>query len=487
MKQAHPSVCRSLWIHALMLWAVLTAPAALQAQQVQPRPMDFAMQLPLTVSGENGVVQLRLPLLVYQQSLTAELADVRVFNASGEAMPFVLLPAAESERVSWRESIARLFPIYGSAAVRASQTELDARIAADGTLISVRSKGASPRAQALSALILDLGAPASDEVLDSVQLLRSETQTYRAEVAIDRSEDLKLWDRVAQSRVDWLQGSQADQSLVNDRIEIGTRGSRYLRIQWLEGAPILFERIAVRWRNTASVEVSPLEVKLRPTRGKIAGDLLYAVPPSIAATQAGLELPTVNTVLPASIGYYSSRRNSPKERFVPVAQATFYRLTQGGRERTSSNIQIAPWSARQWVLRPSEATAMEPTLVLRWYPASIVFTARGAAQSRRSFVLAVGAARAATERWVNHRTSLERVAPGFSSAEVAAIETAVAGEWRPSSAAQAATPAPRTQARTRGTPWLQNRSVVLWAVLILGALVLAAMTWRLYQQMNKPS
>jgi hypothetical protein len=477
------------WACVLMLGAALATGASSQAQQVQPRLADFAMQLPLTVSGANGVVQLRLPLTVYQQSTSPELADLRVFNAAGQALPFVLLPTTQSQRVRRRDSIARLFPVYGARAARAVQTELDIRIAADGTLISVQSQGSDLPTQALSVLILDLGAPAADEVLDSVQLLRTDTQTYRAELAIDRSEDLKLWDRVAQSRVDWLQGAQADQSLVNDRIEVGARGSRYLRIQWLEGTPVLFDRVAVRWRSTESVETSPLAVKLRPTRSKIEGDLLFAAPPAIAATQVGLELPAANTVLPASIGYYAKRRNSPNRRnsqqpaFIPVAQGTFYRLTRDGEERTSSTIQIAAWSAKQWVLRPSEAIDWEPTLVLRWYPMSIVFTARGDASSRRSFVLAVGASRAASDRWVSHRTTLERVAPGFSSVEVAGIEQAVAGEWQPTSMAQTLAATPRSE----NQPWLQNRSLVLWAVLILGTLVLAGMTWRLYQQMNKAS
>jgi len=166
---------------------------------------------------------------------------------------------------------------------------------------------------------------------------------------------------------------------------------------------------------------------------------------------------------------------------VPVAQGTFYRLTQAGKERSSSNIQIAPWSAPQWVVRPAEISDLEPWLVLRWFPSVIVFTARSSTPNRRNFVLAVGASRAKSERWVEHRASLDRVAPGFDAAELADVEQAVAGEWQRSRAVQPASPA----APSRSTRWLENRSVLLWSVLILGALVLATMTWRLYQQMNK--
>ena len=61
--------------------------------EAEPLPMhtparaEFAMQLPLTVSGENGVVQMLLPIEVYQHSRSAELADGRVFNYTGEVLP----------------------------------------------------------------------------------------------------------------------------------------------------------------------------------------------------------------------------------------------------------------------------------------------------------------------------------------------------------------------------------------------------------------
>ena len=47
-----------------------------------PTPAEFAVHLPLGVSGDNGVVQLQLPLLVYQHARTPDLADLRVYNGA---------------------------------------------------------------------------------------------------------------------------------------------------------------------------------------------------------------------------------------------------------------------------------------------------------------------------------------------------------------------------------------------------------------------
>jgi len=472
---------RSLAWSVCLLGASWATAIHAQQQPVQPRPADFAMQLPLKVSGENGVVQLRLPLMVYEQARSPDLADVRVFNGASEPVPFAFLELGPSERVSWREDSARLFPIYGPATVTlATHTELEVRIAANGALVSVRSKGGVAKPDELTALILDLGPARGGELLDSLQLLPGTAGSYRAELAIDRSDDLKLWDRVAQSRVDWLRGS-AEAELVNDRIAMSGQGGRYLRIQWLEGAPQMFERITARWRSTESVTEAPLEVRLEPSPGKIAGDLVYAAGPSMAASQVGLDLPTPNSVVPASIGFYRELRPPPRSVFISIVNGTFYRLNQNGMERTSSRVQIAPQASSQWVVRAQDLGAATPALVLRWHPSTLVFTASGAAGSERNqFILAVGAIPALISKWRSSQAAIDLVAPGFSQMELREAERAVAGQWRRSAQAPAPekTPAARTSV-------LENRSLVLWAVLIVGALVLAAMSWRLYRQMEK--
>ena len=463
----------------LLLWCSMTAGA--QAPQVQPRPADFDMQLPLAVSGDNGVVQLRLPLAVYQHSRAADLADVRVFNAAGEVVPFALLqPQISSERVSWREADARLFPIYShSSALPVRSAPLEVRIATNGALVSVQSNDLVRKPDELTALILDLGPLRANERLDSLQFSPGNAANYRAALAIDRSDDLQLWDRVAQSRVDWLTSADAAQ-LVNDRVAMSGESGRYLRIQWLEGTPLAFSRVTARWRSSEAVSAEPLQVSLTPTLGEIAGDLLYAAGPSMAATQVGLDLPMPNTVVPASIGFYYEGRKPKDSQFIAIVNSTFYRLNHNGRERTSSRVQIAPQASAQWVVRAPNLGAAMPALVLRWHPSTLVFTARGVSgRGPHQFLLAVGAEPRQGAGWLGAQTAISLVAPDFSATELRDTEQAVAGQW---TQPQVPTAAKRPVVRPN---ILENRGLMLWGVLLAGALLLAAMTWRLYRQMSK--
>jgi hypothetical protein len=330
----------------LVLAFLVSAAAAQSPDKVHPKLSDFAMQIPLSVSGDNGVVQLRLPLTVYQHAQTASLADVRIFNSAGQPVPFAFFEPTQSATTQWRETDVKLFPIV-SDSVDQSGMELDVKTAQDGALFSVHAKSSSKaKGNQLTALILDLGTVRAKESLDSLQLFLpdSATSSYRADLAIEQSDDLKLWDRVAQSRVDWLKGTQSSE-LVNDRIPLSARGGRYVRVQWLEGQPLEFKKIIARWRSSETPSDKPMELVLKATPGKIAGDWAYLSSVAIAANEIGLNLPNANTVMPVSIGFYRQQLTPTRKwLFDPITHSTFYRLQQNGSERISSRLHIYPVS-----------------------------------------------------------------------------------------------------------------------------------------------
>ena len=469
----------------------VVSPAFSQAPvRVTPTPADFAIQLPLAVSGKNGVVQLSLPKLVYLHAQTVALADLRIFNSAGELLPFAFfdrysLPRAVSQ-IQYRESPSSLFPVDGPALARAhGELQLEVKTASDGSLlaISARRQGSEPNA-GLRALIVDLGPSAADEMLEGLQLRLPEAQTqYRATLAIDRSEDLKLWDAVAQSNIDWLTGNDGKR-LINDRIEIPQSFGRYLRIRWLVGEPLAFAQVTARWRSAVAESLAAdgfFEVRLPAQAGRVSGDYSYRASPAITATEVGLNLPDPNSVLPVAIGFYQELRGpKPSWRFEPSLQNTFYRLIRDGKERSSSRLAIVPLANPEWVVRAqTDAVSLQPPgpeLVLRWKPDTLAFTARG-----DGFVLAFGAPPDKARLFTHGATQLERVAPGYRPEELSELESAQPGEpliipvgailQRPAIAA----------ALDKGP---DQRKLVLWSVLILGVLVLAYMTWRLFKQLG---
>ena len=461
--------------------ACLCSATALAQTKMSPKPGDFAMNVPVQVSGQNGVVQFALPLSVYQYALNAELADVRMFDEAGSPVPFALTDSTARPTTEWREAPATLFPVQAEPTADRSGLELDVRAASDGTVLAVHAKrNGKSKAASLQALVLDIGASREHETLDSLQFfLPSGMTTYRGELAVEQSADLKLWDRVAQSRIDWLTDAAQTNSLINDRIELSRHVGRYVRIRWIDGEPVQFARVLARWRTTKAAVDDTLQVTLAGRPGRFPGDWVYSASPALRAQEIGLDLPTANTVLPANIGYY--RQQPPPKRewlFIPVAQNTFYRLTQNGSERVSSRIRIYPLALGEWVVRPQSPIAPPPALVLRWKPQTIVFNAQGSA---REFVLAFGADANKLRQWTTSLTSLSRVAPEFSAAELARLERATLGEVRSAQLGHVEHVGERADASVSSV-----RTKILWSVLVVGVLLLAAMTWRLYRQMQTP-
>ena len=481
--------------HFIALALLFSSIAGAQApDKVQPKPSDFAMQLPLRLSGDNGVVQLQLPLSVYQHAQSASLADVRVFNSAGQPVPFAFFQPTRSSTTQWRESDVNLFPLMsGPADDPSGQLELDVRASQDGTLLSVHAKGIGKKqaGNQLIALILDLGKSPVGETLDSLQLFLPDSvaESYRADLAIEQSDDLKLWDRVAQSRIDWLKSAPLDSKssadLVNDRIPLSARAGRYVRIQWLEGKPLQFKRVVARWRSSTAPIDETMEVVLKPGPGKIAGDWAYASSPAIAANEIGLNLPNANTVMPVSIGFYRQQQKPTRQWLLDaITYNTFYRLNQNGVERRSSRLHIAPQGSSEWVVRPQTASADAPELVLRWRPSTIVFTAQGGNKSSEnaSFILAFGANAEKLKQLQTSNSPLSLVAPGFSDSDLNQLEQAVLGDAVATSATTQATISVET-----ADSKINKRTLWLWGVLIFGTLLLAGMSWRLYKQMNKDS
>lgn len=466
------------WILATVVSLLGCGAAAQSPQRHLPAADEFALRLALQTSGANGVVQLELPIEVYLASRSAQLHDLRVYNGAGQLLPYHLdLPEARGE-IEQREQATVLFPYTVPLADGTGQNDLqmELRVDPDGALQwrSQRQPVEAP-ATRLQELIVDLGSSERHERLAGVRFELPPRQAgYRAQLAIARSEDLKLWDSAAQGAIDWLSSSEGSVQLVNDVIELPAGEGRYLRIRWIDGEPVLFSAVHGRWRGS-TVAIKPmLERTLQGEPGRIEGDYVYTTSPAILATEIGLLLPQQNTVMPVRLGFYrEQKQRNPPWRFESRVEATFYRLLQEGRERRSGRIQIPPLSAEQWVLRLQQPDQLAPELVLRWRPQRLIFNAQG-----EDFLLAVGAEPARVRNWLGGPAPIQQVAPGFDRDELLALEFASIGEplaEAPLARATAAAPVSDPQ---------QQRRWILWGVLGLGVLLLAGISWRLLGQMN---
>lgn len=464
----------------LVLGLALSSVAAGQSiEPVDPHPADFNWQLPLTVSGDNGVVQFELPLEVYQRSLQADLTDLRVFTTDGKPAPFHLLRQSGSSQTQQRKRDTVQFPIWAEAAADPTD-QISVRVLAgrDGAVEwKLPPPNKQPAEEELHAIIVDLGAAASDESLAAVILSQpQDLADYQASLAISRSSDLKLWDDVAQSQVGWFSSTDGQQQLRTDRISIGKGQGRYLKLRWRQGEPVQFPTISAIWRSRSVSEPTTHEWIIEAQPGRFDSDLVYQASPSVAATGVGLQLAEINSILSVRLGRYRLNNARPQQwRFRSAIDATYYRLLRDGSERQSSNVTIRALANDQWVLRTNSAVDVPPKLVLRWQPDTLIFLARG-----NSHILAVGAPSQALRAWRPGTAPLAQVAPGYSRADLRSLEHAVAS----ATGAAPAVPTNRPPTPVEADLPQDQRYWLLWATLGLGVLFLAFMSWRLYQQMS---
>ena len=469
------SLCRHccvIMVFALTGAAVTESPAA-----PTDRLADYSHRLPLRTVSSQAIVRLPLPRPVYLNARSSSLHDLRVFDAVGASMPFALVDQTPPVVEKKATAPVAIFPLYGTARDAGPMPEsLQIRTRSDGAVISVTtpSRAASDE---LQSLILDLQPAALAAKVSAAApvgalslSLPPGMDNYNAHVAVDVSNDLQDWDVLAEAAVSWLINDRGA-SVGKHRIEFSPRPFRYARIRWLEGKPLAFADINADYvvQQYAAMQMETIVLPGLPAaEGR---DVMYAAPVAIPAIAVGFVFEGQNVVMPVIVGQYQTTPNrKPGDRVVtrlqPIVNTTFYQLSQKGQQRVSGDVEIAPTNASIWVARPLTAILERPALRLRWAPATNVFVAAGKAPYQLAFgrVSAMAAS-----------VPLSQVAPGFTSRELAELESAT-----PGALVQQQSPAAIVEAdRTAGT-----RRYWLWGLLVCGLAALAAMAWRLFRQMK---
>ncbi|WP_426176676.1 DUF3999 family protein [Massilia sp. TWR1-2-2] len=443
-------------------------------------PARYTHTMELAFSGKESLVQLRLPKEIYQSARATDLADLRVFDRDGKPVPFAFLDRGSQALVSVKSTPVSIFPVMAEAEGK-HQPSLDIRTSADGTLVSVNARSQNGRAvgnSKLAALVLDTraeeaaGAPPTE--IASLRLtLPPNVDNYTARIRLEVSDDLKQWENLGESVVSWMTNADT-KALSSDRIEFDAQAFRYARLSWREGTPLLFSKVLAERHSRSDAARVVDSMILAPQPGRSGSDIVYRAAPAIPVHSFGLQFIDANVVVPALVGRYVElpavkQGQSKRWDFQPAFRATFFRLTQGGKIRTSGDVAIGDSHVGEWVVRPSVELSPAPSVRISWQPASIVFLTGG----KKPYSLAIG--RDAAPGAAVRQSS---VAPGFGAAELSALEHATVGAIRQQSAARPA----MSEANVAGIS-ARGRTAVLWGALLVGVLALALMVRHLVKQM----
>lgn len=424
---------------------------------------DFVHQYEIAGTGLDGALhRFSIPPAVYGGLIQSQNHDIAVFDSNGEIVPFaVVSDVADSEAPPVRSEVSLpFFELPGDnrdGAERRTPVDVSVRIDADGRIVELRESrlrhgGADRR------YLLDLASvfPGGDPNSYRLDLRVSGDAELNAKIDVLRSDNLRDWSTVCQD-VSLIRLRRGDARLDSGEIELLRAPGRYLVLE-VRGAGPAFNLTEVRCsflvrQGSAEDGFAEFGGVPAPDRHVVDYDLGGAFP--VTQLDFVLREPGLYRV------NYSSR-SAPEMPWRAPGEAVLFKVrTSDGAFRANAAISIVRREDRYWrLIFEKNFSAPPPRLRIGWHSGTVYFLAQGQAP----WVLAFGSGRTGMGLQTPHL--LRNLHP--STAVEAAIGAPLAP--KPDKGANAG------HGRLNGAEW-QRRLV--WGLLILGALLLSGIAWRL--------
>lgn len=348
-------------------------------------PKDFAYALPLQVQGQSSLYQTTLPISVYQNTARSDLGDLRVFNAQGEVVPYMLLTPTSEAAVQTTQSPLPFFPLKGKSSTDMDSLHLHFQRNAAGTLIDLDTHPGKTTSTPLYGYLID--ASALKQSVHALDLeLGAGSDDFATAIDLESSDDLKHWQSVLQNSplIDLRYNGHR---LQQTHLEFPALHSNYLRLRWDTGsaAPMLHgvQATSAAQHNDAPLSWTPA-IQGQKLDGK-AIEYQFDAGAHLPLQRIRLTLPQTNTVVQATL--LSKAR--PEDTWQTSGNVMLYRLQHDGLPLTNPDVPLRS-THRYWLLRIDEKGgglgAGVPEMQIGWQPHQLQFIARG----EPPFLLAYG-------------------------------------------------------------------------------------------------
>lgn len=409
----------------------------------------FVAQWPLALpSADAGAYRVELDPAVYATTVSPALRDLVVVNGEGRQVP-ALLQATPTAAPRWQTRALAWFPLPDSAARAGSDIAAISELDPDGRLRRIQWQPARVDAPP-AALLIDTGE--SDLPLQALALDWGVADAaFERTMRVEGSNDLRIWHPLgADGRL--LDLRRGDERLVERRIAFDAPPRmRYLRLSPGAGAGTMPAIRALTGESLAAAEAPALQWQtLVPVAANDDG-IVYRLDARLPVTHVDLDV--VGNVT----GRWSlSVREHDDDAWRTVASDWLvYRLGGDEAMRTPPHTLGTTLRTRQWRL-VAEATqpAAAPGLLLGYRPEQLVFVAEGTPP----FSLRAGSGRT---------TRIDApVAPVLDD-----LRARSGGDWQPATATLGARSMLAGEAALRTGPSRDWGTGLLWAVLLLGVLL----------------
>lgn len=465
---------RQCWfVGILVLLALGIAPAGLVAQALQPTPQDFAWGKPLVLEEQGGLYRLPLSESVHRGLARADMGDLRVFNAAGELVPQLLLDARAPQGEAGQ---ALALPWFALPTVQQQQQAgMGIRIRTDeqGAVIDVQRRDPEKDReqdwqQERAAYQYLIDASMLERPMTALQLQwQAGEENFLLPITVELSDDLQHWRRLP-GPFTIASMAQGDASLRQDTLSLDGLQSRYLRIGWpLASRGVPLEGVQV-WLEGERPEPPRQWITLQPHEMQPQrGEYHFEVDGQFPFDRAQLLLPQDNTTALATL-YTTASLEEPS--WYTRHRGIHYRVG----EWQSPAAVIRPTRDRYWRLQVDMGGgglgAGAPQLRLGWTPRELLFLARG----EGPFMLAFGAHDMPAAQDEGLR-SLLTTSPRQTTEQTVQLGAQLGARLELGGEARLSPP-------PEPLPW---RQILLWAVLLLGVALLAAMAWQLSRQLRE--
>jgi hypothetical protein len=458
---------------------LLTLACAAQAADT-PKPDGFMWRASLSLPAGASLARIALPPQALAVLQTTDAHDLRVFNAAGEAVAFSLAgesasPVQLAPQFTSRYAALPLFaatsgkaPAKGAVQVRVDTAAGNAQ----SVWVQLNPGGNATTAnpptaqnQSLPSALFDTRQENQTVTALSVQAELPANAPVQLRAAI--SSDLAQWTPLA------LRGSlfrfDGPGAPANDTLELEqplNLQGRYLRLDWAGFDGVHVSGVSGRIAQARPQLVRPQwSLPAGTAQGSTA--LEWTLPFATPVAALALTSSAANTLVPVRV----LGRSEAGQPWRALAQGVVYRLgADGSAQALSPSLPLGHASVRWLRVEATNGMALPTTglqAAVAFEPLQLVFVASG----NGPFELAVG--RAETPQAAVPLAMLTAGAGGrLDNIALATVATVLAAGAQPPST---------------GLGGLATRSNLLWAVLLLGVVVLGAVAWSLFRQLKKPA
>lgn len=467
-------------IFMLALFTALAVPLPALAGDATDagNPKAYAVRIPVTLAPDAPLQRLLVPAEALVRLQSAGYGDLRLFNAAGQPVPMALANVAAETAAQEQQVKLTAYPILGAAGAAGLEglslriEERQGRRVVQLNNSGANTTGAASPQKVLGALLdtRTVNAPAARLTLDA-DLPAGQPVSFD----VQASKDLKNWRPLADTVLYRADASAPAASLGDNSMALSMAELKdhYLRVTWgdaavtLRGATLVTSRSTALRQRVGATMAAP--VLTHPH------ELTFALPFATPVAALKITPQGSNVLVPIRV----LGRNDRNQPWGLLASAVVYRMTAAGKEQTSGPVELQGSSVREMKIEADLKTpgfAAAPEIVLQFEPAQLIFLASG----QGPFTLAAGLA--SSTGAAGAFLPMASLIPGYKAQQENSLPVAQADVSKADvtgGSAGAAGPLVAAPPPSQGMP---TRTLVLWGILLAGALALGLMAWVLLKQ-----